>query len=79
MAMIDDAVQACLEECKDSKAPGVFVEGYFSELAGQPGWDAAELDQARRRVLDYLHSSIVARHPAAFSSICPTVHLVTSG
>lgn len=66
MAVIDDAVKACLEECKDSKAPGVFVEGYFRELARQPGWTAAELEAARRRVLDHLHQSIVARHRAVF-------------
>ena len=77
MAMIDDAVNACLEECKDAKAPGVFVEGYFRELAGQPGWTDAELAVARRRVLDSLHQSIVARHPAVFSKVYTPEHRPT--
>lgn len=70
MGIIEDAVSACLEESRDSKAPGVFVESYFRQLAKQPGWVDRDISIARRRALDELLSQIKARHPTAFAGTC---------
>lgn len=52
MGAIEDAVAACLAECKDARAPAVFIEGYCRELARQPGWSMEEVEQVQRLSLD---------------------------